>query len=225
MENGRSLDPDSARFQRLAGTARILFIYKDMPFRSRLGVRNNVHEIKENNMAIREIVRLGNPSLRERSTELHQHEFNSPWLMELIKDLWNSMEHYGGVGIAAPQIGVNRRVCVFGFEKSARYPQAEPVPYTILCNPEIVILDNEPVGFHEGCLSVDDLRGLVMRPRKIIYRGVDQFGTMIERTVSDFHARLVLHEIDHLDGTVFVDRVNDTHTLGFRDELIKYILT
>jgi peptide deformylase len=95
----------------------------------------------------------------------------------------------------------------------------------VICNPEIIILDNEPVGFYEGCLSVTDLRGLVMRPRKIIYKGFDQYGQLIDSPASDFHARVVLHEVDHLDGNVFLDRVHDTRTLGFREELIKYVLT
>jgi peptide deformylase len=176
-------------------------------------------------MAIREIVRLGNPILRERASEIKAEEVNTPWLSQLVQDLWDSMEYYGGVGIAAPQIGVNRRVFVFGFEKSERYPQQEPVARTVLCNPEVIIIDNEPVGFYEGCLSVTDLRGQVLRPRKIIYRGFDQFGNAIEHTATDFHARIVLHELDHLDGTVFIDRVKDTRTLGFREELIKYQMT
>lgn len=173
-------------------------------------------------MAIQPIVRIGNPSLREISSPLLKSDFGSPWLLNLVQDLWDSQNHYGGVGIAAPQIGVNRRVIVFGFETTARYKNVEPVPLTVLCNPEIKILDASETEAYEGCLSVGDLRGMVLRAKAIEYSGFDEYGLEIKRTVADFHARLVLHEVDHIDGIVFLDRVKNTKSLGFRDELSRF---
>lgn len=172
-------------------------------------------------MSIKPIVRIGNPSLREKSRAIESNEFGSPWLLDLVQDLWDSKEHYGGVGIAAPQIGINRRVIVFGFEHTERYKNVGPVPFTVLCNPEIKILDKTEVSAYEGCLSVGDLRGEVARPKAIEYSGFDEYGREIKREVSDFHARLVLHEVDHIDGVIFIDRVKNTLSLGFRDELMK----
>lgn len=171
-------------------------------------------------MPIKPIIRLGNPSLREKSLLIKPEEFNSRWLLDLIEDLWDCKNHYGGVGIAAPQIGVNRRICVFGFEYSERYKNVDPVPYTVLCNPEIIIIDNNENEMMEGCLSVGSLRGPVARPIEIQYSGYDAHGNKIQRQVKNFHARLVMHEVDHLDGIVFIDKVTDTKRLGFLEELV-----
>lgn len=171
-------------------------------------------------MAIKSIIRLGNPILRKKSTSIKNEDFNSSWLLALVQDLWDSKAHYGGVGIAAPQIGVNRRVCVFGFEHSERYKHVDPIPYTVLCNPEIIIIDKTESEMIEGCLSVDSLRGPVSRPVEIEYSGYDAYGNSIKRQVKDFHARLVMHEVDHLDGIVFIDKVTDTKRMAFLEELV-----
>ncbi|MFI4984304.1 MAG: peptide deformylase [Rickettsiales bacterium] len=171
-------------------------------------------------MAIITALLMGTPSLREVSLPIQPTDFGSPWLLELVQNLSDTQAHYGGVGIAAPQIGVNKRVILFGFEHTERYKDIEPVPITLLCNPEIKIIDPEEITMYEGCLSLANLRGPVSRPKAIAYSGFDQFGNKISRQVSDFHARLVQHEIDHLDGVLLIDRVKDTRTLGFREELI-----
>jgi peptide deformylase len=171
-------------------------------------------------MAIRTALLLGTPSLREISKPIQPDDFGSQWLQELVQDLYDSQAHYGGVGIAAPQIGVNRRVIVFGFEHTERYKNVEPVPVTVLCNPEIVVTDPNEITMYEGCLSLADLRGPVSRPKGITYSGFDQFGNKILRHVNGFYARLVQHEVDHLNGVLFIDHVKDTRTLGFRQELI-----
>jgi len=172
-------------------------------------------------MSVQAITRIGNPTLRERSTEIEVHEFGSEWLLNLVQDLWDTQAHYGSVGIAASQIGVNRRIFVFGFESTERYKNVVPVPRTVLCNPIIKITDPTTTNRYEGCLSLDNLRGEVARPIGIEYSGFDAYGNPIKRTVTNFHARLVQHETDHLDGVVFLDRVQDIKTIGFREELNK----
>ncbi len=166
-------------------------------------------------MPVQPVVRIGTPSLREKSLPIEPNDFGSPWLLNLVQDLWDSKEHYGGVGIAAPQIGINRRVVVFGFEQTERYQNVDPIPFTVLCNPEIKILDATEINAYEGCLSVGELRGEVPRPKAIAYIGFDEHGQKIEREVSDFHARLVFHEVDHIDGIIFIDRMKNIRTLGY----------
>lgn len=133
----------------------------------------------------------------------------------------DTMTEKGGVGIAAPQIGCNLRVIMFGFEKSIRYPNELPVPFTILINPVIEILSDEMVDGWEGCLSVPGLRGLVPRYEKIKYSGFDLEKNPIERIVDGFHARVVQHECDHIDGILFPLRIKDMRHFGFEDEIIK----
>jgi len=146
-------------------------------------------------------------------------EFNSPELQTLLTDMFDTMEALDGAGLAAPQIGVSLRVVIFGVESNPRYPEAEAVPTTVLINPEIEVLDEATEEGWEGCLSVPGLRGLVPRHLKIRYRGVDQYGHRIERTASGFHARVVQHEVDHLDGVLYPMRINDLHSFGYEDVL------
>jgi peptide deformylase len=146
-------------------------------------------------------------------------DFTDPALHELIRDMFDTMAAAGGVGLAAPQIGVSRQVVIFGFEKSARYPDAEPVPRTILINPLIAPLaDAEELGW-EGCLSVPGLRGEVPRYRHIRYSGYDETGKLIDREAKGFHARVVQHECDHLIGKLFPMRMRDFTRFGFTDVL------
>lgn len=168
-------------------------------------------------MAERRVLRMGDPELR-RVSEPVSH-FDDAMLGELIRDLWDTMAARGGVGIAAPQIGVPLRVVVFGLEQSERYPEAPPVPRTVLVNPEIEPLDDALVDGWEGCLSVPGLRGIVPRYRRIRYRGHDAEGQPFEREVEDFHARVVQHECDHLDGVLYPQRMRDLSTLGFEEEI------
>ena len=131
----------------------------------------------------------------------------------------DTMLEEGGVGIAAPQIGCNKRVIIFGFEENSRYPNEKSVPFTILINPAYKILSNEMVDAWEGCLSVPGLRGLVPRYNQIEYSGYDPEGNLITRIAEGFHARVVQHEYDHLDGILFPQRLKDLKYFGFEDEL------
>ena len=168
-------------------------------------------------MAVRKILRMGEPSLFELAQPVI--EFGTPALQELIGDLFDTMLSAGGVGIAAPQIGVGLQVVIFGFEKSPRYPQAEAVPTTVLINPLITPMgDAETLGW-EGCLSVPGLRGEVPRYQRIRYTGFDPAGNPIDRTVEGFHARVVQHECDHLLGRLFPSRVRDFTRFGYTEVL------
>lgn len=168
-------------------------------------------------MAIRDILRMGDPRLLEKARTVEH--FDTPELNALIADMRETMIAADGAGLAAPQIGVGLRVVIFGFEHNERYPDAEPVPYTELVNPVI-----EPVGDGreegwEGCLSVPGLRGVVPRHARIRYRGVDPSGQPIEREAEGFHARVVQHEVDHLDGILYPQRIRDLRNFGFEDAL------
>jgi peptide deformylase len=168
-------------------------------------------------MAVRTILRMGDPRLLRPAAPVR--DFSGPALRELIGDLQETMRAAGGAGLAAPQIGVGLQVVVFGFESSPRYPDAEAVPQTILVNPLITPLDEETEEGWEGCLSVPGMRGIVPRYRHIRYRGFDERGAAIDRTVSGFHARVVQHECDHLDGVLFPMRMRDFTRFGFTEEL------
>lgn len=156
---------------------------------------------------------MGHPTLLSRSEEVSQ--FDTPELYELIQDMKDTMTHMNGAGIAAPQIGVLKRVVIFGFDNNARYPSEDAVPFTILINPKIEPLNKVMEEGVEGCLSVPGLSGSVPRHIKIRYRGYDPNGDLIDRTVTDFHARVVQHECDHLDGILYPARIKDFSTFGF----------
>ena len=168
-------------------------------------------------MAVRPILRIGDPRLRQVSAPVD--EFNTPELHELIRDMFDTMAAAEGAGLAAPQIGVLKRIMIFGIESSSRYRDVETVPTTVLINPEFEVLDEARQGFWEGCLSVPGMRGYVERPAGIHYRGFDQYGERIERSADGFHAIVFQHEYDHLDGILYPDRLEDTTKFGFVDEL------
>lgn len=167
-------------------------------------------------MAEHRVLRMGDPELRTISEPVSCFDDS---LACLIQDLWDTMAARGGVGIAAPQIGVPLRVVVFEVVSSERYPEAPPVPRTVLINPEFTFPDDEMVDAWEGCLSVPGLRGVVPRYRQIRYSGLDANGSRFEREARDFHARVVQHECDHLDGVLYPQRMRDLATLGFEEEL------
>jgi peptide deformylase len=169
-------------------------------------------------MAVRPILRLGHPTLREIAAPVAA--FDTPELHALVEDMLDTMRANDGAGLAAIQIGVLQRVVIFGLDFSPRYPTAEPVPLTVLVNPEIEPVGGERDPGWEGCLSVPGMRGLVPRYRQIRYRGFDPFGQPIDRTVADFHARVVQHECDHLDGILYPQRIEDMRQFGFMDELL-----
>ncbi len=166
---------------------------------------------------IREILRMGDPRLLRVSEPVTR--FDTAELRQLLTDLFETMRAAEGAGLAAPQIGVGLRVVVFGFERNARYPEAASVPETILINPVIEPLGEAMQDGWEGCLSVPGLRGVVPRYERVRYRGFDERGVALEREVDGFHARVVQHECDHLDGILYPMRVRDFRTFGFADVL------
>lgn len=168
-------------------------------------------------MAALPILKMGDPRLLQVAEPVG--EFNTPALDSLIADLFDTMAEAGGVGLAAPQVGVNRQVVVFGFERNPRYPEALPVPMTVLVNPVIIPLGEDEEEGWEGCLSVPGLRGVVPRWKRIRYQGFDQFGQAIDRTVEGFHARVVQHECDHLLGKLYPMRIRDFTRFGFTEVL------
>ena len=169
-------------------------------------------------MAVRRVLKMGDPDLLRVSEPVKV--FDNSELDELIADLWETMEAEGGVGIAAPQVGVAQRVVVFGLEESERYPEAPAIPRTVLINPEIEPTGNDAVDGWEGCLSVPGMRGVVPRLLRLRYSGFDAKGQRFEREVEDFHARVVQHECDHLDGILYPMRIQDMRLFGFESELI-----
>ena len=168
-------------------------------------------------MAARPILRMGEQLLFQVAEPVTA--FGTPELRALIADMFDSMEAAGGVGLAAPQIGVGRQVVIFGFAKSERYPDAEAVPLTVLINPVITPVGDEEVDGWEGCLSVPGLRGEVPRFQRIRYQGFDPDGQPIDRTVEGFHARVVQHECDHLIGRLFPSRIRDFSRFGYTSVL------
>ncbi len=168
-------------------------------------------------MTFKTLLRMGDPRLPQQAQPVT--DFASAELRVLIEDMRDTMQAAGGVGLAAPQIGVGLQVVIFGFQQSVRYPEAESIPETILINPVITPLDDETEDGWEGCLSVPGLRGLVPRSRTIRYQGCDENGQAIDRSVSGFHARVVQHECDHLQGQLYPMRIRDFTKFGFTEVL------
>ncbi|MFC3909313.1 peptide deformylase [Legionella dresdenensis] len=167
------------------------------------------------------IIQLGNPLLRIISKPISEDLFGSEELSSLESMLFSVLEKEKGLGLAAPQVAINKRVIVFGMEQHPVYTDLAPIPFTALFNPSFEPLSDMIEDGYEGCLSVGQLRGKVPRYKSIGYRGYDVNGNLIEREVSDLHARVVQHEFDHLDGVIFLDKVTDPSSLGFHEELIR----
>jgi peptide deformylase len=168
-------------------------------------------------MAVREILKMGDPRLLRVATPVQQ--FDTPALHELVADLFETMVAANGAGLAAPQIGVDLAVVIFGFERNERYPEAPAVPRTVLVNPHIEPLGTDEEEDWEGCLSVPGMRGVVPRWSRIRYRGFDVFGQPIEREAAGFHARVVQHECDHLAGTLYPMKIRDFSRFGYTSVL------
>ncbi|HEV2430216.1 MAG TPA: peptide deformylase [Burkholderiales bacterium] len=166
---------------------------------------------------IRPVLRMGDPRLWQKSQPAG--EFNTAELNELLQDMRDTMAHLNGAGLAAPQIGVPLRVVIFGVTANPRYPDIEPVPDTVLINPVLTPLSGEEEEGWEGCLSVPGMRGWVPRFRKLRYSGYDERGRRFQRDVEGFHARVVQHEADHLDGILYPMRIRDLTKFGFNEEL------
>jgi peptide deformylase len=168
-------------------------------------------------MAVREVLRMGHPVLHERARPVER--FATPELRALVADMIDTMESKNGAGLAAPQIGVGLRVVIFGVQKNPRYPDAEEVPFTVLVNPQITFLTPDVEEGWEGCLSVPGMRGVVPRFTQLRYTGFDAEGRPIDRTAGGFHAVVVQHECDHLDGILYPMRMTDMSRFGFTDQL------
>jgi peptide deformylase len=168
-------------------------------------------------MAIREVLKMGHPLLREVAAPVTR--FDTDELHRLLDDMDETMRSLSGAGLAAPQIGIGLRVVIFEVTSNPRYPHVQPIPYTVLVNPVLTPLGEDMDEGWEGCLSVPGLRGLVPRFRRLRYRGRDARGNPIDREVEGFHARVVQHEVDHLDGILYPQRIRDLRNLGFEDAL------
>jgi peptide deformylase len=168
-------------------------------------------------MPIRSVLRMGDPALLQKAAPVEH--FDTPELHALVRDLEDTMRYMEGAGIAEPQIGVSQRVVIFGVSKNPRYPDAEEVPYTVLINPVLAPIGEQMEDGWEGCLSVPGMRGVVPRYARLHYTGFDQYGKRIDRMVSGFHARVVQHESDHLDGILYPMRIRDLAQFGFTDVL------
>ena len=167
-------------------------------------------------MPVKEVLKMGHPVLREKAQPVT--EFNTPELTSLLVDMLDTMQALDGAGLAAPQVGVSLRVVIFAVESNPRYPDVDAIPQTILINPEIIPLSQEQEFGWEGCLSIPGMRGLVPRFLQVRYRGYNQHGEIIEREVSGFHARVVQHEVDHLDGLLYPLRMTDLSLFGFEQD-------
>ena len=171
-------------------------------------------------MAVRDILRMGDPRLLRVATVVPEDAFGSIWLSGLLQDMYDTMAAANGAGLAAPQIGVNSQVVVFGSgQPNSRYPDAPVVPLTVLINPVLTRLGDAEETDWEGCLSVPGLRGQVPRWQRLRYQGVNELGQAIDRTVEGFHARVVQHECDHLQGMLYPMRLRDFTQFGFTDVL------
>lgn len=168
-------------------------------------------------MTVREILKMGDPRLLRVAKPVR--EFDTPELHALVKDMFETMYDAKGAGLAAPQIGVDLALVIFGFKQNPRYPQAEPVPETVLLNPQITPLSDDEEAGWEGCLSVPGMRGVVPRFARIRYTGFDLQGQPVDREAEGFHARVVQHECDHLIGKLYPMRIRDFSQFGYTSVL------
>ena len=172
-------------------------------------------------MSVKEILKMGNPLLREVAEDYSVEEIKNSETQLLLEDMWDSLAAAGGIGLAAPQIGISKQLAVIKLtEESDRYPDMEDSEAFIIFNPKITVLDKTEQGFWEGCLSVPGLRGFVERPRKIRVDFLDESAKPRSIEVEDFLATVFQHELDHLVGKLYVDRIKDITTLMFEDEMV-----
>ncbi|MCA1855433.1 peptide deformylase [Massilia oculi] len=166
-------------------------------------------------MSVREILRMGDPRLLRVAEPVRA--FDTPELHALVQDMFDTMHAANGAGLAAPQIGVNLQLVIYGFARNGRYPDAPPVPETVLINPVLTPLSDDMEEGFEGCLSVPGLRGSVPRYTMLHYEGADQYGRPVVRDADGFHARVVQHEVDHLHGILYPMRIRDFSRFGFTE--------
>ena len=171
-------------------------------------------------MAVCKILRAGDPLLRQKSKAIPENEIGSKETKKLVRDMFDTMTDSEGLGLAAPQIGVLKRLVVVGFTRSERYPELQnEIERQVLINPQIEILEKETVGFWEGCLSIPGMRGYIERPRKIKLSCYNEKEEFSERIIEDFDAVVYQHECDHLEGILYIDRLKDPRLFGFSEEL------
>jgi len=175
-------------------------------------------------MAILKVARMGHPVLRAVCGEVTPKDLKSGWLSQLLEDMLATMDDYEGVGLAAPQVHVSKRIVIVGAPGSPRYPDAPAVPTRVLINPLVTPAGRETYEMWEGCLSVPDLRGLVRRPAKVRVKALDERGKKLEFTAEGFHAAVVQHEVDHLDGVLFPERMADMKMFAFQREYERFHL-
>jgi peptide deformylase len=175
-------------------------------------------------MAVLKVAHLGHPILRQVAEPVSPEAIRAPEIQRLIDDMIETMADHDGAGLAAPQVHVSRRIVIYGVESNPRYPDAEEVPFTVLVNPRLTPLGNEQDEDWEGCLSVPDLRGRVPRYTRVRVEAYGRDGTPLDFTAENFHARVVQHECDHLDGKVYLDRMRSMETLSFVPEFQRYWL-
>ena len=173
-------------------------------------------------MSILKVARLGHPLLRQVTVNLSPHELQSPPMQKFIDDMVETMKEYDGVGLAADQVHESKQVAVLEVADNPRYPNKPQVPLTVLINPKITPLSNETEEDWEGCLSIPDLRGKVPRYRRVRVEAWDRNGNPVDFIANDFHARVIQHEYDHLNGKVYLDRMRDLSTLSFLQEFARY---
>tara|TARA_Y100001934_G_scaffold267958_1_gene349275 strand:- start:1890 stop:2426 length:537 start_codon:yes stop_codon:yes gene_type:complete len=172
-------------------------------------------------MSVREIIKMGNPVLREIAEDFSPKEILSEETQSLVEDMWDSMEAAGGIGLAAPQIGISKQLAVIRLqEQSDRYPDMKDSEDFVIFNPKITVLDETEQGFWEGCLSIPGLRGYVERPRNIRVDYLDEDAKPKSIEIDEFLATVFQHEIDHLIGRLYVDRMKDITTLTYEDEMV-----
>jgi peptide deformylase len=176
-------------------------------------------------MAVLKVARLGHPILRQVAEPVSPEAIGAPEIQRLIDDMFETMEDHDGAGLAAPQVHVSRRIVIYGVDENPRYPDAEPVPLTVLVNPKLTPLGEAQDEDWEGCLSVPDLRGKVPRFTRVRVEAYGRDGKRLRFEARDFHARVVQHECDHLDGKVYLDRMRSMDTLTFLPEFQRYWLT
>ena len=172
---------------------------------------------------IQPICRMGNPILRKVAAEVKTESIRSDSFAQLIQDLKDSMKHYGGIGIAAPQIGIAQQVCVIELNGINRYSQEINLPFTVFINPRIEILSEEQKGYWEGCLSVPGLRGYVERPQHIRVNYLNDKSEPVQMEAQGFLATVIQHELDHLFGTLYIDRIKDPTLLAYQEEFDQFI--
>lgn len=172
---------------------------------------------------ILEICRMGHPILRQKAKEISRQDLDSDKFRQLVTDLRDSMKHYGGIGIAAPQVGIPLQVAVIELSSLNRYGEEVNLPFTVFVNPRLEFLTEEEQGFWEGCLSVPGLRGFVERPKKLKVNFLDEKGNDRELIAEGFLATVIQHELDHLFGVLYVDRIKDMRLLTFQEEYDQFL--